>query len=243
MAVLTISTIPLILASLTLSLKNTLFKVWVVQGQVLGRWLYERKDWTSKIDISKKIVIELIIYRGKFHLLPQLVGWNSNGFVYYKNEYHLFINFTHIDSVWGPMHWGHAKSKDLDSLGGINSFGPSEVYDRNGCSSGSAIVIDDKLVLIYTGHVEAAENVMHRDPMYGRFTWWYSFWACRGNPVIGEKAYKRELQILRIFVIRKLWNTTTTIIQLSLLKQRTIGDKSFCLSLIIASIGVLNQYY
>ena len=95
-------------------------------------------------------------YRGKLHLLPP-IGWmnDPNGFVYYKGEYHLFYQFYPYDSVWGPMHWGHAKSKDLIHWEELPvALAPSEAYDRNGCFSGSAIVIDDKLVLIYTGHVE-----------------------------------------------------------------------------------------
>ena len=99
-------------------------------------------------------------YRGRFHLLPP-IGWmnDPNGFVYFKGEYHLFYQFYPYDSVWGPMHWGHAKSTDLlhwDEL--PVALAPSETYDQNGCFSGSALVVDDRLVLIYTGHVEDGET-------------------------------------------------------------------------------------
>lgn len=127
-------------------------------------------------------------YRGKFHLLPP-IGWmnDPNGFVYYKNEYHLFYQFYPYDSLWGPMHWGHAKSKDLIHWEELPvALAPSEVYDRNGCFSGSAIVIDDKLVLIYTGHVEEG-NVRTETQCMAVSHDGIHFEKYAGNPVIGEK--------------------------------------------------------
>jgi len=99
-------------------------------------------------------------YRGAFHLLPP-IGWmnDPNGFVYFRGEYHLFYQFYPYDSVWGPMHWGHAKSKDLLHWEELPvALAPSESYDKDGCFSGSAIVKDDKLYLLYTGHVDDEEK-------------------------------------------------------------------------------------
>jgi len=99
-------------------------------------------------------------YRGSFHLLPP-IGWmnDPNGFVYFRGEYHLFYQFYPYDSVWGPMHWGHAKSKDLLHWEELPvALAPSESYDKDGCFSGSAIVKDDKLYLLYTGHVDDEEK-------------------------------------------------------------------------------------
>ena len=132
-----------------------------------------------------------LCYRGKFHLLPP-IGWmnDPNGFVYYKNEYHLFYQFYPYDSVWGPMHWGHAKSKDLIHWEELPvALAPSEAYDRNGCFSGSAIVIDDKLVLIYTGHVEEG-NVRTETQCTAVSHDGIHFEKYDGNPVIGENHIK-----------------------------------------------------
>ena len=52
-------------------------------------------------------------YRGQYHYSVK-DGWGNdpNGMVYYKGVYHLFYQFYDAPT-WGPMHWGHATSKDL----------------------------------------------------------------------------------------------------------------------------------
>ena len=54
------------------------------------------------------------VQRPGFHLSVQ-VGWmnDPNGFSYYNGQYHLFYQYHPYSSYWGPMHWGHAVSKDL----------------------------------------------------------------------------------------------------------------------------------
>ncbi|MHC9001256.1 glycoside hydrolase family 32 protein [Enterococcus bulliens] len=100
-------------------------------------------------------------YRNHYHLMAQ-VGWinDPNGFIYYNESYHLFYQYYPYDSVWGPMHWGHAKSNDLINWEHLPvALAPSEPYDQNGCFSGSAIEKDGELYLFYTGHVEVNNRV------------------------------------------------------------------------------------
>jgi fructan beta-fructosidase len=83
---------------------------------------------------------------------------DPNGLVYYGGEYHLFYQYHPDDVVWGPMHWGHAVSRDLvkwehlpvalypDELGMI--FSGSAVIDyRNTAGFGR-----EAMVAIFTHH-------------------------------------------------------------------------------------------
>lgn len=93
-------------------------------------------------------------YRLGYHIMGE-VGWinDPNGFCYYNGEYHLFYQYYPYDSKWGPMHWGHVKSKDLVKWEHAPvALAPDMYYDVSGCFSGSAIEKDGKLYLMYTGH-------------------------------------------------------------------------------------------
>ena len=89
-----------------------------------------------------------------FHLSTR-VGWmnDPNGFSYYRGEYHMFYQYHPYDSHWGPMHWGHAVSKDLLHWEYLPAaLAPDMDYDRDGCFSGSAVVLPDgRHLLMYTG--------------------------------------------------------------------------------------------
>lgn len=92
--------------------------------------------------------------RPGFHLTPE-AGWmnDPNGFIYYKGMYHLFYQYYPYKCMWGPMHWGHAVSRDLLHWSYLPAaLAPDESYDRAGCFSGSAVALPDgRLMLMYTG--------------------------------------------------------------------------------------------
>jgi levanase/fructan beta-fructosidase len=53
-------------------------------------------------------------YRPNFHFTPEKNWMNDpNGMFYLNGTYHLFFQHYPDGNKWGPMHWGHATSKDL----------------------------------------------------------------------------------------------------------------------------------
>ncbi|MNJ87330.1 Levanase precursor [compost metagenome] len=112
------------------------------------------------------------IYRPQFHFSPKK-GWmnDPNGMVYFNGQYHLFYQHSPNTTIWGPMHWGHAISKDLmhweeqaialypDSLGTI--FSGSAVVDRDNTAGFGK----NALVAIFTHHnhkIEEAKTGLHQ---------------------------------------------------------------------------------
>ena len=89
-----------------------------------------------------------------FHLTGG-VGWinDPNGFAPYRGEYHLFFQYYPYDVKWGPMHWGHAKTKDFIRWELLPAaLAPDAEYDREGCFSGGAVELPDgRHMLMYTG--------------------------------------------------------------------------------------------
>lgn len=96
------------------------------------------------------------------HLTPRC-GWmnDPNGFSFYDGACHLFYQYYPYDINWGPMHWGHAVTKDLISWEYLPcAMAPDREYE-DGCYSGTA-VSDDTYghLLMYTAH--------HNDPKLQR---------------------------------------------------------------------------
>ncbi|MEP6615745.1 MAG: glycoside hydrolase family 32 protein [Ginsengibacter sp.] len=107
-------------------------------------------------------------YRPQIHFSPRQHWMNDpNGMVYYHGTYHLFYQYYPDSTVWGPMHWGHATSRDLvrwneqpvalypDSLGYI--FSGSAVVDENNTSGFGKNGIPP-LVAIFTHHDPKGEK-------------------------------------------------------------------------------------
>ncbi len=92
--------------------------------------------------------------RPAFHVTP-IIGWmnDPNGFSFYKGEYHLFYQYHPYSNEWGPMHWGHVKTKDFIRWERLPAaLAPDTEYDSAGCFSGGATELPDgRQLLMYTG--------------------------------------------------------------------------------------------
>ena len=105
-------------------------------------------------DFEKKYLPYTISELPKFHVTGG-IGWinDPNGFAPYKGEYHLFFQYYPYDTKWGPMHWGHVKTRDFVRWERLPAaLAPDTEYDRDGCFSGSAVELPDgRHLLMYTG--------------------------------------------------------------------------------------------
>ncbi len=139
--------------------------------------------------------------RPQFHFSPEKKWMNDpNGMVYNKGVYHLFYQYHPDSTIWGPMHWGHATSKDLlhwqhkpialypDKNGFI--FSGSAVLDKQN-SSGFGTDDNMPLVAIFTYH--DAKGKASGDSGFETQGIAYSLdngdsWTkYDGNPVIGDE--------------------------------------------------------
>lgn len=143
-------------------------------------------DWINK---NKETVNGR--YKPKFHMTAP-IGWinDPNGFVYFKGAYHLFYQYHPYNAKWGPMHWGHAKSSDLIHWEHLPvALVPDQDYDQAGCFSGTALVVGETLVLMYTGHTVTTGHV-RQVQCIATSTDGVNFEKSPNNPVIDERHTK-----------------------------------------------------
>ncbi|TCD28933.1 glycoside hydrolase family 32 protein [Pedobacter psychrodurus] len=134
-------------------------------------------------------------YRPAFHFSPKAHWMNDpNGMVYYKGVYHLFFQYHPGGTTWGPMHWGHAVTRDLfnweekpialypDSLGMI--FSGSTVIDKDNTAGFGK----NAMVAIFTHHnqkIEEAKTGLHQYQSIAYSTDEGAHWTkYKGNPVL-----------------------------------------------------------
>ncbi len=125
-------------------------------------------------------------YKPGYHLSVP-AGWlnDPNGFGFFQGQFHLFYQFHPYDSVWGPMHWGHWVSEDLAHWQDRPvALAPDQPYDEAGCFSGTSLVKDGKLVLMYTGVSPNGKNGCFQQQCMAESADGVHFEKWADNPVI-----------------------------------------------------------
>ncbi|MBB6602818.1 sucrose-6-phosphate hydrolase [Bacillus sp. FSL M8-0266] len=95
------------------------------------------------------------VYRQHFHLMPPVGLLNDpNGLIQWKGIYHVFYQWQPFKTGHGAKFWGHYTSTDLVNWQHEEAaLAPSDWFDQNGCYSGSAVIDDGHMYVMYTGNV------------------------------------------------------------------------------------------
>ncbi|MDE6398631.1 MAG: GH32 C-terminal domain-containing protein [Clostridiales bacterium] len=127
--------------------------------------------------------------RQAFHLTGER-GWinDPNGCIYFQGKYHVFFQHHPYSTQWGPMHWGHAVSSDLVHWEHLPlALYPDREYDKDGCFSGTAVAVGDRLYLMYTGvKADGGGKAAHQVQCLAYSDDGVYFQKCERNPVIGS---------------------------------------------------------
>ncbi len=126
-----------------------------------------------------------------FHVAAS-IGWinDPNGFSEYQGWYHLFYQYHPYSTHWGPMHWGHVRTKDFIKWEQLPvALAPDTDYDCDGCFSGSAVTMPDgRQMLMYTSVVRrenddgVVRDYQQQSVAFGDGT---DYEKVSANPVIG----------------------------------------------------------
>ncbi len=143
--------------------------------------------------------------RPEFHFTPN-AGWinDPNGLVYLDGEYHLFYQHHPSSTVWGPMHWGHAVSRDLvqweelpvalapDDIGAI--FSGSAVLDKSNSAGFGA----NAMIAIFTHHSDSS-GVKQRQSLAFSTDRGRTWTKYAGNPVLVPPNDEKDFRDPKVF--------------------------------------------
>jgi sucrose-6-phosphate hydrolase SacC (GH32 family) len=147
--------------------------------------------------------------RPQYHY-TQYQGWINDpaGLIQWKGQHHLFSQYYPDSPFWGPMHWSHAVSTNSVHWREL----PVALYpkktsipgDQSGRFTGSAMVHDDQLHLVFTDFVDlnAHPNEVQESVMVASSQDGVKFELDQRNPVIpgpgpGEPVFFRDPKVFR----------------------------------------------
>ena len=115
--------------------------------------------WSNDYRNMLKVKLQQSQWKLAYHIQPHTGLLNDpNGFSYYNGKWHLFYQAYPFGPVHGVKSWYHMTSDDLVHWERNDySLLPDSPFDSHGVYSGSAIPVDDKLFLMYTGNVRNEE--------------------------------------------------------------------------------------
>ena len=144
-------------------------------------------------------------FRPALHFSPHK-GWlnDPNGLIYHDGLWHLYFQHYPHDTVWGPMHWGHAVSRDLmhwEELpialypaGELYRFSGSMVFDRDNTSGMARTGADGTLIppfaAFYTSHV--ATGHLESQSVAFSYDGGMTFEDYPGNPIVATPVIDGE---------------------------------------------------
>lgn len=165
---------------------------------------YQSYDSWS-IDYLEKLTqsVQQSTWRMAYHIQPKTGLLNDpNGFSFFNGRWHLFYQAYPFGPVHGLKSWYHLSSTNLiDWQDEGYGLLPDHPMDSHGVYSGTAIAVEDQLLLAYTGNV--------RDENWERLTYQMGAWMDKNNqiqkidqplipaPPAGYTTHFRDPQVIR----------------------------------------------
>lgn len=118
-------------------------------SEILDKAQKKQQELFSQIEGSQ----EIRKMRPLFHFATP-GGWcnDPNGLSVFGDDLHLFYQYHPYSTQWGPMHWGHAITKDMLEWKLLPvALAPDSECDIKGCFSGTALEHKGKHIIAYTG--------------------------------------------------------------------------------------------
>ncbi|WP_304652037.1 sucrose-6-phosphate hydrolase [uncultured Ligilactobacillus sp.] len=120
-------------------------------------------DWSAETLLKLQAQAANSPYQMSYHIRPSSGLLNDpNGFSYFNGQWHVFYQSFPFGAAHGLKSWMHLVSDDLVHWKDLGlAIAPDTKYDSHGAYSGSALPVDDKLFLMYTGNHRDQDWIRH----------------------------------------------------------------------------------
>jgi len=120
-------------------------------------------DWSAETLLKLQAQAANSQYQMGYHIRPSSGLLNDpNGFSYFNGQWHVFYQSFPFGAAHGLKSWMHLVSDDLVHWKDLGlAIAPDTKFDSHGAYSGSALPVDDKLFLMYTGNHRDQDWIRH----------------------------------------------------------------------------------